>query len=116
MSSNLSPEIQEKIAKYQQFQNQLRSIRIQMDSTQRQTLEFKQTIKDLETLDESAEIYKMSGSVLFKSSVNKVKAELQEKIEFSELQLQSLKKKEEKSEKTVQDIERDLSAVLPPNK
>ena len=95
-SSNLPPEIQEKIVTYQKTQNQLRSLRLQIDAIQRQHIEMKQTLKELEPLDQATEIYKLAGTILFKSDLSKVKVDLDDKIEYANIQLQKYKKQEEK--------------------
>ena len=112
-SSNLSPEIQEKILNYQKVQNQLRSLRIQIDAIQRQHIEMKQTLKELEPLDQSVDIYKMSGSILFKADLTKVKVDLDDKIEYANIQLQKYKKQEEKIKESLDELEQDLQRSLP---
>ena len=108
----LSQEIQQKITEYQQIQTQIRTIRMQIDSTQRQTSESKQTLKEIQSLDETTEIYKSSGGILFISSIDKVKTDLEDSVEYLDIQLQKLTKRETEMNNKLKKLEQDLSNHL----
>ena len=108
----LSPEIQQKITEYQQIQTQMRSIRMQLESTQRQTSESKLTLKEIQSLDSSTEIYKSSGGILFLSSIDKVKTDLEDSVEYLDIQLQKLNKRETEMNNQLKKLEQDLSTNL----
>ena len=108
----LSQEVQQKVAEYQQIQTQIRTIRMQIDSTQRQTSESKQTLKEIKSLDSSTEIYKSSGSILFISSIDKVQADLEDSVEYLDIQLQKLNKRETEMNNKLKKLEQDLSTNL----
>ena len=115
MSSNqLPPEIQKKFVEYQQYQNQLRSIRVQLDSSTRHSSESKQTLKEIQNLDPSKnpEIYKMSGNVLFGSDLGTVKTDLEDSLEYLEIQIQKLNKKETELANKMKALEKELSAFI----
>jgi prefoldin beta subunit len=94
------------------MQNQLRTIRIQIDTSQRQTTESKQTLKEIQSLDESTEIYKISGGILFNSSLEKVKSDLEDSVEYLDIQLQKLNKREKELGTVMKNLEQELTTTL----
>ena len=108
----LSPEIQQKVTEYQQIQTQIRSIRLQIESTQRQTSESKQTLKEIQSLNSSTEIYKSSGGILFISSIDKVKADLEDSVEYLDIQFQKLNKRDTEMNTRLKKLETELSTNL----
>lgn len=107
-----SPEIQKKIAEFTQLENQLRTVKIQIDASQRQTAESNQTLKELRSIDESTEIYKMSGGVLFKTPLEKVKSDLEDTVEYLEIQFKKLKQKETELASAYNKLGQELTSTL----
>jgi len=112
-TSQLPPELQSKVTEYQQAQNQLRQLRVQIEAVNRQSAEMRSTLKDLEKADSNLEIYKMTGNVMFRSTLEKVKADLQENVEFSDIKLQKWKKEEDRLSNRTEVLAHDLREALP---
>ncbi|MHA2363131.1 MAG: prefoldin subunit beta [Candidatus Hodarchaeales archaeon] len=106
---DIPPAVQEQLQKLQDLQNQVQTLRIQLDANQREFSEIKGTLKEIEGLNDDDELYKTVGPIFFKNSVKKVRFELNERIEFIELKINSLKKQEERSKKHLDELNKTIS-------
>jgi prefoldin beta subunit len=87
-------------------------LREQINVFERSTAEIKATIKSVDNKEEEEEVYKQVGLILFKDKVGKVIKDLQEKLEISNLQLNSLKKQEENMKKKLKAMENELTTQV----
>lgn len=87
--------------------------------TQKQQLELdlaqvEQALSELETLDDSAVIYKSIGSLLVKSERPKVASELNERKDLLNMRINVLGKQEERLRSQVKDLQQKLQRDLRP--
>jgi prefoldin beta subunit len=101
-------QAQQLLGQAQVYQQQMQSIMAQKETLKIQQLEIK---KALEEMGKSAEghVYKASGPILIKSSVEDVKKELSEKDEFVTTRLQTLERSEKKVKEKIDELREKLS-------
>jgi prefoldin beta subunit len=110
--NDLPPEIQEKIKQMQNLQNQLQALRQQLDVSQSKVNELKGTLKEIESFEDSEELFKTVGQVMFKTTVGKIKAEFGEDLELLELQIKTLKNKDEKWKAQLNEMNKSITSQL----
>lgn len=112
LEGKLPPEVEEKIVKLQDIQEQLRMILIRKQQLQLQLAESQNALEEVEKLSEDCEIYKAAGYVMFKASKSKVLEELQDKRDTLELRIKTLEKQESLLRKQFEDLRRDVNRFL----
>ncbi len=108
----LPPALQQQILQLQQLQEQLQVIVNQRMQLELQIKDTENAIKEVEALDENAEIYKSIGGILVKTTKNKVLEELKEKKELLDIRLKSLQKQEEKLQIKLKEMEQKVQEGL----
>ena len=81
MSAELPPQIQNQVAQLQQLQQQAQALAVQRSQLELALNEAKQTLAELDKLDEKAVIFKTVGTILVRSNKDQVNGELTEKKE-----------------------------------
>jgi prefoldin beta subunit len=112
MSRGLSPQQEQEIRKLQSMSQQLQAMQqniIQMENSFRETERALEAIKDL---PDDVEIYRASGSLLFRTELPKTMEKISEEREFLEMRLNSGKKQAEELEKKATDLEKKLRAEM----
>ena len=101
-------QAQQLLGQAQVYQQQMQSIMAQKETLKVQQLEIK---KALEEIGKSPEghVYKASGPILIKSSMEDVKKELSEKDEFITTRLQTLERSEKKVKEKIEELREKLS-------
>jgi prefoldin beta subunit len=116
--SQLPPQVQERLLRFQQLQQTLQSILVQKQQVEIEMTEIEQALNELQKLTDDAVIYKTTGSLLIKSEKSKVTTELGERKELLNARASILAKQEERLRSQVKDVQaklqQDLNPVSPP--
>jgi len=109
----ISPQLQNQIAQYQQLQNQLQVIgsqRVQLDAKLR---EIEQTLEELNKLSGDTPIYKSIGMLLVRQDDREaLKKELEEHKETLTIRVKSLQKQEKALSERYEDLAAKIQAAL----
>ncbi len=91
----MTPEMQKKLAEYQEIQQKARMLMSQKQQLQVEKKEAENALDELKNRDK-AEVHKSVGSILIKTNKKDVEKELSEKVESLEVRLKSMGEKEKK--------------------
>ncbi|MCS7097075.1 MAG: prefoldin subunit beta [Candidatus Methanomethylicia archaeon] len=112
MEDKLPPEVEEKIARLQDVQEQLRLILIRKQQLQLQLIETQSALEEVEKLSDDCEIYKTSGYIMFKSTKSEVFEGLRDKRDTLELRIKTLEKQESLLRKQFDELKREVDRIL----
>lgn len=112
MAEKLPPEVQAKLAQFQQVQEQLRMILAQKQNVQAELREIESVLAELEKLPDNTELYKNIGHILIKTSKENVVKELNERKEILELRMKTLEKQEAYLQKQYNELKRRVTEEL----
>ena len=114
----LSPQVQERLLRLQQLQQNLQSLLSQKQQLELELTETDQALEELQKLTEDAVIYKSIGTLLVKSDKTKVTTDLNERKELLNTRINVLGKHEERLRGQLKDLQdklqQDLRPVSPP--
>ncbi len=112
MAEKLPPEVQARLAQFQQVQEQLKLILAQKQSVQAELRELENVLSELEKLPEDVELYKSVGHILIKTSKSDVVKELNERKEILELRIKTLEKQESYLRKQYEELRKRVTEEL----
>ena len=112
MAEKLPPEVQAKLAQFQQVQEQLKIILAQKQNVQAELREIGNVLAELEKLPDNIELYKNVGHILIKTSKEDVVKELNERKEILELRMKTLEKQEAYLQKQYNELKRKVTEEL----
>ncbi len=116
--SKLPPQVQQRLLRLQQVQQTLQAVLTQKQQLELESTEVEQALGELESLTESATIYKSIGSLLVKSKKDKVTVDLNERKDLLKMRINVLGKQEERLRTQAKDLQtklqRDLRPLSPP--
>jgi prefoldin beta subunit len=91
--NNISPQLQNQIAQFQQTQQQLQAVTTQKLQMEAQKKEMERTSAELAKA--TGDVYKSSGSLLIKvEDKDKIKADLDDSLETMDVRIKSLERQE----------------------
>ena len=109
--NEISPQLQNQIAQFQQVQQQLQNVttqRIQMDA---QRKEMERTVAELDKA--SGDVYRSVGSLLVKvDDKAAVKAEITESMETVEVRIKSLERQEKQLREKFQSLQETINKAM----
>ena len=109
MAADMNAEMQNKLAQFQQVQQQVQVIAQQKYQVDIQVTEIEKTIEELDKLKKGAEIYKSVGTILVRSDdKDALKTELEDKKETLGIRIKTLTKQE----KTLREMHLNLQEEL----
>lgn len=112
-NEELSPQLQNQLAQFQQLQQQLQLITTQRYQLETRLSEIDNTVEELKKLSDKTPIYKSIGSLLIKADDKEaIKKELNEQKETIEIRVKTLKRQEEHLRKRHEDLKQRLSEAL----
>ena len=91
------------IEQAQGLQQELQVLLSQKGSLTLELNDIKRALDELEKTDEK-EAYKISGSILIKSSIDDIRKELNERKEISDIRIQAIEKREKKIKEKIEEI------------
>ncbi len=112
LTEKIPPELENKLIRLQELQEQLRLLTIRRQQLELQLREVEHALEQVEKLDSDAEIYKTAGYVMFKVSKDRIVDELKDKKETLELRIKTIQKQESLVRKQFEELRRDISKSL----
>lgn len=108
----IPPWMQEQIMKMQQTQQNLQSIMMQKQHLEMEKLEVEKALEELKKATEDDVVYKHSGSIMIKSTRDKLISELEERRELSNTRFTVLAKQESRLKENLKEQEIKLNEML----
>ncbi len=113
MDEELSPQLQNKLAQFQQMQQQIQVISSQKFQLEAQLRDTERAITELEKTSDDAPIYKTVGSLLVKvEDKESIQNELAEKKETTDIRVKVLDRQEKQIMEKYQALQQELSAAI----
>ena len=112
--SRLPPQIQQRLLRLQQLQQNLQSVISQKQQLEMQLTEVENAQKELEKLADDAVVYQSIGALLVKSEKTKVTEDLTEKTELLKMRVEVLAKQDTRLRTQVKDLQEKLQQDLRP--
>lgn len=112
--SQLPPQIQQRLLRLQQLQQNLQGVMAQKQQLTLQLTETENAVKELEKLTDDAVVYKSIGALLVKAEKAKVSTELTERKDLVKMRVDVLTKQEERLKTQVKELQDKLQQDLRP--
>jgi prefoldin beta subunit len=112
--SQLPPQIQQRLLRLQQLQQNLQGVMAQKQQLTMQLTETENATKELEKLADDAVVYKSIGALLVKAEKAKVSADLADRKELVKMRVDVLAKQEERLRTQVKELQEKLQQDLSP--
>jgi prefoldin beta subunit len=112
--SQLPPQIQQRLLRLQQLQQNLQGVMAQKQQLTMQLTETENATKELEKLADDAVVYKSIGALLVKAEKVKVSADLVDRKELVKMRVDVLAKQEERLRTQVKELQEKLQQDLRP--
>ncbi len=114
MSSSISPQLQEQVARLQQLQQTLQVVITQKQQMELELTDTERALSELEKLTDDAVIYKSIGTLLVKSNRQEVIKELKERKDLINTRITVLAKQEERAREKLKELQQKLQERLRP--
>jgi len=111
MAQKIPPELEQKIIKYQQLENQLASILTQKSVVVSEIKDIDMALNVLGSVEEDTPVYKNTGFVMVKVPKENVEKELKERKEELEIRLNSYEKMEASLRQQLDDLKKELEKI-----
>jgi len=117
MAEELSPQLQNKIAQYQQLQQQIQVVSSQKFQLEAQLRDTERALTELENSPSDVTIFKNVGNLLVEArDKDKVNEELGEKKETIDIRIKALDRQEKQLVEKYQAMQQELSQAISPGK
>ena len=111
----LSPQIQEQLARLQQLQQTLQAVSTQKQQLEIESSETDRAMAELEKLGDQSVVYKSVGSLLLRSEKQTLTAELKERKELLGTRITVLGRQEERTKERLKELQEKLQERLRPS-
>jgi prefoldin beta subunit len=113
MSLEISGDLQNKIAQYQQIQQQLQMISTQRVQISAQLDEISSTLEEVEKLKKGTPVYRFTGSLLIKvTDMDGLKKDLEEGKETSSIKVKSLERQEKQLKERFVSLQNEITQAM----
>lgn len=113
MAEEISPQLQNKLAQFQQMQQQIQVISSQKFQLEAQLRDTERAITELEKSSKDTAIYKSVGSLMVKADDKEsVEKELSEKKETLDIRIKALDRQEKHLMEKYQSLQQELSKAI----
>lgn len=111
-TTQLPPNIQEKLSRLQQLQNTMQQLVLQKQRLDLELTESERALKTLEDVPSDAKVYKSAGSILVEKKKEDVVKELEDRMEFLEMRSKVLAKQEGNTRERITSLQESLQKEL----
>lgn len=111
-TTQLPPNIQEKLTRLQQLQNTMQQLVLQKQRLELEVTESERALKTLEDVPSDAKVYKSAGSILVEKKKEDVVKELEDRREFLEMRSKVLAKQEGNTRERITSLQESLQKEL----
>ena len=115
MSKGISPQLEDKIKRYQSLQQQMNSLQQQIQAVKHEQLDIDKALKEIEELPDAEECYRSVGRLLVKSTVKETKVNLGEQKDLYDTRVKLAEKSYGKIKKQFEGLEKELKVALEPS-
>lgn len=113
MADEISPQLQNKIAQFQQMQQQIQMLSSQKFQLEAQLRDTERAIEELAKSPDEAPIYKSVGSLMVRAeNKESIEKELAEKKETIDIRIKALDRQEKHMMEKFQSLQQELSTAL----
>ena len=112
MSTQLPPNIQEKLNRLQALQSTMQQLVAQKQRLELEMNESERALKTLETVTPDSKVYKSSGAILVEKNKDDVVKELTERKEYLEMRAKVLEKQEKNAKDRLNSLQESLQKEL----
>jgi prefoldin beta subunit len=113
MADEISPQLQNKIAQFQQMQQQIQVLSSQKFQLEAQLRDTERAIEELAKAPDEAPIYKSVGSLMVRAeNKESIEKELAEKKETIDIRIKALDRQEKHLVEKYQTLQQELSQAL----
>jgi len=112
VAKGISPQLEDKIKRYQSLQQQMSSLQQQIQAVKLEQLDIDKALKEIEDLPDDEECYRSIGRLLVKSNIKETKVKLGEQKDLYNTRVKLAEKSYEKIKKQFEDLENELKAAL----
>ena len=112
MSTQLPPNIQEKLNRLQQLQNTLQQLTLQKQRLEVELSESDKALKTLEGVSSEQKVYKSSGAILVEKDKNDVIKELTDRKDYLDMRSKVLEKQEKNTRDRLTSLQESLQKEL----
>ena len=105
LSPNISSQLQEQLAKFEQLRKTLETIPIQKQQIDLQIFEIDKALEELNKINENTTVYKSAGTIMIKANKDSLIKELTEAKDLGNSQLILLKKQETRIIENIKELE-----------
>jgi prefoldin beta subunit len=117
MAEQISAQLQNKIAQFQQLQQQIQVISSQKFQLEASLRDTERALSELEKLSGETPIYKSVGNLLVRAEDKEgVQKELTEKKETTDIRLKALHRQEKQLIEKYQELQQEISAAITASK
>jgi prefoldin beta subunit len=112
LSKGISPQLEDKIKRYQSLQQQISGFQQQIQALNLEKIEIDKAIKEIEELPDDEVCYRSIGRLMVKSTIKDTKAKLNDQKELNDTQVKFYEKNFEKTKKQFETLETEIRAAL----
>ncbi|MCL4344180.1 MAG: prefoldin subunit beta [Nitrososphaerota archaeon] len=110
--ANIPPWLQEELARYDQLQQTLQALLAQKQQVDLELADAERAIEELTKENDDAQVYKISGSIMIRSTKQDLLKELGERKELANTRRTILAKQEEKVRQSLQEVQAKVNQAL----
>lgn len=115
MSTQLPPNIQEKLNRLQQLQNTMQQLTLQKQRLEVEVSESGKALKTLEGLADGSKVYRSSGAILVEKEKDEVVKELKDRMEYLDMRSKVLEKQEKNTRERLTSLQESLQKEINPS-
>jgi len=112
LSQGLSPQLEDKIKRYQAIQQQMSSITQQMQALKIEQMDIDKALKEIDELPDDETCYRSIGRLMVKSTIKDTKLKLKDQKELTETRVKLSEKSMDKLKSQFDDLEKEIKAAL----
>jgi prefoldin beta subunit len=112
VTKGISPQLEDKIKRYQTLQQQMSSLQQQIQTVKLEQLDIDKALKEIEELPDDEECYRSIGRLLVKSTIIDTKGKLGEQKDLYNTRVKLAEKSYEKIKKQFEDLETEIKVAL----
>lgn len=112
MSKGISPQLEDKIKRYQTIQQQLNSIQQQIQALKIEEMDIDKALKEIEEMPDDEVCYRSIGRLMVKSTIKDTKVKLKDQKELSETRVKLSEKSSDKLKKQFEELEKEIRSAL----
>ncbi|HUT79667.1 MAG TPA: prefoldin subunit beta [Candidatus Bathyarchaeia archaeon] len=112
MSQGISPQLEEKIKRYQAIQQQMATVQQQVQALKIEHMDIEKALKEIEELPDDEVCYRSIGRLMVKSTIKDTKEKLKDQKELTETRVKLSEKSSDKLKSQFEDLEKEIRAAL----